>query len=189
MQVELEKGITPRGFGGYGTLAPFVYGCLLGPVALLLHLPGGMNWSSLGIIFIYFTQFLLYDRVNQLYKQEGLEEPLTVWWCWPIFFPLNLVVGLRQVHFLSQYWYRKRELDPLPNDLVVDFFPFIGAPRYTWQELFLTPSLWCRLFENSEAIDRSTLPEPVQKFLSIGEGESVTKGLLVEEATKKDSDS
>jgi len=166
MQLELEQNKTPRGFGGYGTLAPFVYGMLLGPAAALFGIPGGVNWSGLGVAFIYYTQFLLYDRVNELYREEGLDEPLTVWWCWPIFFPLNLVVGLRQVHFLSQYWYRKSNMENT-SDPFVAFFPFIGAPKLTWQQLFLTPSLWCTLLASVSDIDPLTLPEPLQEFLKL----------------------
>lgn len=169
--MELEAGKPPRGFGGYGTLGPFTYGLLLGPIAQLLHLPGGIQWSTLGIVFIYYTQFILYDRVNELYKEQGLEAPLTVWWCLPIFFPFNLIVGLRQVHFLSQLFYLQRGIDPPPQDPVANFFPFIQADTFGWQEFFLTPSLWCSLLESVEDIDRSTLPTPLQELLSIGESD------------------
>lgn len=168
LEMELREGKAPKGFGGFGTLGPFVYGCLLGPVAYILHFPGGMNWTSLAITFIYYTQFILYERVNELYREEGLEEPLSLWWTLPIFFPFDLIVGLRQVHYLSQYWYRKRDLEA-PSDPVIDFFPFIGAPRFTWVEFFLTPSLWCKLLSNVDNIDPKTLPEPVQQFLALGE--------------------
>lgn len=173
LHMELEAGKEPRGFGGYGTLGPFTYGLILGPIAAILHLPGGINWATAGIVYIYYTQFLLYDRVNELYKEEGLEPPLTVWWCWPIFFPFNLIVGLRQVHFLSQYLYRLRGVNAPPNDTVADFFPFIKAPKFTWQEFLTTPSLWSCLLANQENIDRSTLPEGVQDFLKIGEDDTV----------------
>lgn len=169
MALELESGKEPRGFGGYGTLGPFTYGMILGPLAAILHLPGGINWSVMAIIFIYYTQFLLYDRVNDLYEENGQEKPLTVWWCLPIFFPFNLIVGLRQVHFLSQYFYQKRGIDPPPNDPVADFFPFIKASKFTWQEFFLTPSLWFNFFKDAPSIDKTKLPIPVQDFLSLGE--------------------
>jgi hypothetical protein len=175
LNMELAAGKEPRGFGGYGTLGPFTYGLILGPIAAILHLPGGINWATAGIVFIYYTQFLLYDRVNELYREEGLEEPpLTVWWCWPIFFPFNLIVGLRQVHFLSQYLYRQRGVDAPPSDIVADFFPFIKAPKFTWQQFLTTPSLWCSLLSNQNDIDRTTLPEPIREFLKIGEGEEET---------------
>ena len=170
MQLEIDAGRAPRGFGGYGTLGPFTYGLLLGPIAAILHLPGGIQWTTFAIVFIYYTQFLLYDRVNELYREEGIQEPpLTVWWCLPIFFPFNLIVGLRQVHFLSQYWYRQRGLDEPPVDPVAEFFPFISAEPFTWQTFLTTPSLWCVLLKNQQDIDRATLPEPVREFLKIGE--------------------
>jgi hypothetical protein len=166
LQMELEAGKEPQGYGGYGTLGPFTYGMLLGPVASILHIPGGLNWSALGVIFIYYTQFLLYDRVNQLIEEEGvMEKPLQVWWCLPIFFPFNLIVGLRQVHFLSQYLYRQRGIVPPPNDLVADFFPFIKEPSFTWQQFLLTPNLWCSLLSDVESIDAKKLPEPVQELM------------------------
>jgi hypothetical protein len=165
LQMELEAGKQPQGYGGYGTLGPFTYGMLLGPIATILHIPGGINWSALGVIFIYYTQFLLYDRVNKLFEEEGFEPPLQVWWCLPIFFPFNLIVGLRQVHYLARYLYRRRGVTPPPNDSVVDFFPFINAPFFTWQEFFLTPSLWCSLLSDVEKIDDKTLPGPIQELL------------------------
>lgn len=175
LALELDTpGKVPRGFGGYGTLGPFTYGLILGPVAELLHLPGGIQWSSLAIVYIYYTQFLLYDRVNELYVEQGDEPPLTVWWCLPIFFPFNLIVGLRQVHFLSQYWYRQRGATEPPRDPVADFFPFIAADNFAWQTFLTTPSMWCTLLKNQDDIDRSKLPEPVQDFLKIGEESPTT---------------
>jgi len=74
--------------------------------------------SFLGIAWIYIVQFRLYRDVNKLYAQEGLKTPLTVWW---MFIPgLNLIVGLRQIHFLSQYWAQKRGLivqDPIAKNI------------------------------------------------------------------------
>lgn len=171
LELELAAGKTPRGFGGFGTLGPFTYGLILGPIAAIFHFPGGIQWATLAVIFIYYTQFLLYDRVNELYTEEGLEKPLTVWWCLPIFFPFNLIVGLRQVHFLSQYWYRQRGLEQPPSDPVSDFFPFIKAPNFSWTEFLTTPSLWCILLKNQKNIDPATLPYAAQEFLKIGGNE------------------
>ena len=168
LQIELDAGKEPRGLGGYGTLGPFTYGMFLGPVAEILQLPGGIYWSMLGVIFIYYTQFLLYDRVNDLYIDEGREKPLQVWWCLPIFFPFNLIVGLRQVHCLSQYLFMKRSNKIPPPDKIADFFPFVKAEPFTWDEFLLTPKLWCKLLSNVESIDRKKLPEPVQSFLDLG---------------------
>jgi hypothetical protein len=167
LQHEMTRGKVPRGFGGYGTLGPFCYGLLLGPLAMLLQLPSGLVWSSVGIVFIYYTQFLLYDRVNEMIQEEGFigYEPLPLWWTLPVFFPFNLIVGLRQVHFLADYNYRQRGIAVPPKDPVVDFFPFIGADRFTWQEFVSTPSLWCSLLSNVDPIDIAQLPEPLQQIL------------------------
>lgn len=69
--------------------------------------PGWFGWFSLlGIAWIYIVQFKLYRTVNELYRQAGMKEPLVVWW---IFVPgLNLIVGLRQIHFLSQFWAKEQ---------------------------------------------------------------------------------
>jgi len=188
LQMELEAGREPRGFGGYGTLGPFTYGMLLGPVASMFHLPGGCYWSISGVVFIYYTQFLLYDRVNKLYEEDedyyytasasaattkgGSADkpplPLQAWWCLPIFFPFNLIVGLRQVHFLSQYLYKQRGLlaSSAPPDPVADFFPFIKKASLTWQEFVVTPSLWCSVLKDVESLDPKVLPEPLRGVFS-----------------------
>ncbi|CAK0864529.1 unnamed protein product, partial [Prorocentrum cordatum] len=129
-----------KGFGGPGTLGPFVLGLALGPLAALLGLPGGEAWSAVGFVWIYYTQYLLYARVNELYESEGLAPPLHVWWL--VFPGFNLIIGLRQVHFLSKFWATQRGEAPMA-DAVVDFFPFIGSERYTWREFLRRPSLWC----------------------------------------------
>jgi hypothetical protein len=167
LQYEMDKGKVPRGFGGYGTLGPFCYGLLLGPLAAAAQWPGGLNWSGVGIVFIYYTQFLLYDRVNEMIREEGviLDEPLPLWWTLPIFFPFNLIVGLRQVHFLADYHYRQRGVAVPPKDPVVSFFPFIGADRFSWQQFVTTPSLWCSLLLNVDPIDVTRLPEPLRTIL------------------------
>jgi len=162
--IEVKAGKEPKGYGGYGTLGPFTYGLMLGPLAEILNLPGGLNWSGVGIAFIYYTQFLLYERVNSLYEEEGLEPPLTVWWCWPIFFPFNLIVGLRQVHFLSEYFYLKQGNQPT-IDPVSEFFPFISSKNFTWQDFVKKPSLWCSLLKDKEDIAEEDLPMFLQKLM------------------------
>ncbi|MBW4539186.1 MAG: hypothetical protein KME43_08560 [Myxacorys chilensis ATA2-1-KO14] len=96
-----------NGYGWSGTLClmPFVLGVTI-PLALARFdpdVPTGFAWASLlGIVWIYIVQFRLYRTVNTLHRQAGLKEPLIVWW---MFVPgLNLVVGLRQIHFLSKFW-------------------------------------------------------------------------------------
>ena len=173
LQMELDKGKIPRGFGGYGSLGPFSYGMLLGPLALVFHIPGGLFWSSLGVLFIYYTQFLLYERVNELYVDEGREAPLHSEWCLPLCFPFNMIVGLRQVHFLSQYLYEKRGVITPPSDPIADFLPFIKAPRFSWQEFFLTPSLWCCLLQDIRCIDKNKLPNPFRALMSLDENQLI----------------
>jgi hypothetical protein len=140
---------------------------LLGPVAEILNLPGGMHWSLLAALYLYFSQFLLYDRVNDLYQDEGLEKPLQAWWCLPLFFPFNVIVGLRQVHFLSQFFSCQRGEEPTA-DPISDFFPFIKVESLTWQKFLLTPKLWCSLFSDVESIDPKMLPKPLQPILESG---------------------
>ena len=88
------------------------------------YVPGWFGWFSLlGVAWIYIVQFRLYKTVNELYRQEGLKAPLVVWW---IFVPgLNLIVGFRQIHFLSEYWAMKQKItvkDPLAQSI-----PFLSA--------------------------------------------------------------
>ena len=166
LQIEVEAGKKPRGYGGYGTLGPFTYAIVLYLIAESFQLSSGPVWATLSFIFIYYTQFLLYDRVNELYRDEGWEEPLNVWWSIPIFFPFNFIVGLRQVHFLSEYFYRKRGISP-PADAVADFFPFIQTSSLSWQDLIVTPRIWCKLFDKVDDIDRKTLPGPLQQLMEM----------------------
>ncbi len=99
---------------------------VIGPQLLRLYdpdVPGWFGWFSLlGIGWIYLVQFRLYRTVNRLYQQTGLPEPLTVWW---LFVPgLNLIVGLRQIHFLSRYWAMQRGeavSDPIADRLPLFF--------------------------------------------------------------------
>lgn len=118
------------GWSGSLCLAPFIIGLLL-PQALRIwdpDVPGWFGWFSLlGIVWIYIVQFRLYHTVNQLYEQSQLQPPLTVWW---LFVPgLNLIVGLRQIHFLSRYWaYVTQTESPDP---VADRLPFVfGYPSF-----------------------------------------------------------
>jgi hypothetical protein len=86
--------------------------------------PGWFGWfSCLGIAWIYIVQFKLYNTVNELYRQDDMTEPLTVWW---LFIPgLNLIVGLRQIHFLSQFWARKQGISVKDN--LAESIPFLSA--------------------------------------------------------------
>jgi hypothetical protein len=117
-----------KGSGWSGTLcmAPFVLGVAVPQLLRIFDpdVPGWFGWFSfLGIAWIYIVQFRLYRDVNELYREAGMKEPLVVWW---IFIPgLNLVVGLRQIHFLSQYWAKQQGI--IVNDTVADNIPFLST--------------------------------------------------------------
>ena len=53
-----------------------------------------------GNLWILASQVNLYRRVNELYASKGSEPPLHPWWA-VLPPPLDVVVGLRQVHFLA----------------------------------------------------------------------------------------
>lgn len=120
-----------RQYNGYGwsgmlCLLPFILGVAI-PQALWIldpDVPGWFGWVSLlGVIWIYIVQFRLYRMVNKLYRQDGLKEPLRVWW---LFVPgLNLIVGLRQIHFLSQFWANQQHITV--KDPVAQSLPFLSA--------------------------------------------------------------
>lgn len=117
-----------NGFGWSGTLslAPFVLGVAIPQLLWIFDpdVPGWFGWFSLvGIAWIYIVQFKLYRTVNELYRQAGMKEPLVVWW---IFIPgFNLIVGLRQIHFLSEYWAIKQGIDV--KDPLAENIPLLSA--------------------------------------------------------------
>jgi len=137
-QNELQTTGKVTGCGGAGTLLPFVFGILIGFPLKLIHLPLGDFLLSLSSIWILLTQINLYRRVNEL-----LPEPV-LWEWWALLPPpLDVVVGLRQVHFLSVFWQSERG-EPRDRDyLADDLFPFISYPeRFTLKKFFRTPSMW-----------------------------------------------
>jgi hypothetical protein len=148
-------------------VGPFTYGLLLGPIAKLISFPGGYEWSIPSIMFLWHSQFLLHTRINDLYQEEGLQKPLQAWWCLPVFFPFNVIVALRQVHFLSQYFFRRRGMDTPPPDPVSEFFPFIKVESLTWQSFLLTPKLWCSLFSECDSIDPKLLPKKMRLIMGL----------------------
>lgn len=125
IQDELRR-YTGSDWSGAVCLLPFGLGVAV-PQALWLldpDVPGWFGWFSLlGVIWIYRVQFKLYRTVNRLYREAGLPEPLVVWW---LFIPgLNLIVGLQQIHFLSQYWARQR--GETVQDPIAQRLPFLFA--------------------------------------------------------------
>jgi hypothetical protein len=114
-----------KGWSGALCLVPFVLGVAVPQLLRIFDpdVPGWFGWFSLlGIVWIYIVQFRLYRTVNALYEGMGWKPPLTVWW---MFIPgLNLIVGLRQIHFLSRYWAIQRGetvSDPIADNLPLFF--------------------------------------------------------------------
>jgi hypothetical protein len=152
-QDEMRREGRVTGCGGYGTLLPFVFLFLIGTAAHFL--PGLDSLSSpciqAGGVWILLGQINLYRRVNELTVEKfGGEPPLHSWWALlpP---PLDVIVGLRQVHFLAKYWAAVRE-ETFEQDVFADtLFPFISSERFTLKELFKEPRRW--FWFTSEAID------------------------------------
>ena len=147
-QYELETTGRCSGCGGYGTLLPFVFGILLGGPLALFHIPPGETLLQAAGLWILLGQINLYRRVNELLPEPVLYE----WWALlpP---PLDVVVGLRQVHFLAQYWRTVRG-EEQTSDIVADtLFPFISAPRFTLKEFFRTPSMWFWFTKDEKDLD------------------------------------
>ena len=138
---ELEREGRVSGPGGYGTLVLFAWCFLLGGVGSLVGVPHADALFEIGGAWILLTQVNLYRRINSMYAEQGAEPPLHAWWALlpP---PLDVVVGLRQVHFLARYWAERRG-DEWAGDTVAEtWFPFIAAPRFTLKQFARTPSLW-----------------------------------------------
>lgn len=162
-QYEIQSGNKVTGCGGYGTLFPFVYGIIVGFPLSFLHLPGGEFILEAAGAWILLGQVNLYRRVNELCLESAKEElssepPLYSWWALlpP---PLDVVVGLRQVHFLSEYW-RLQRGEPYDKDVVAeDLFPFISSERFTLKKFFRTPSMWFWFTTEWEDFDFEILQE------------------------------
>ena len=146
LELQSSKGKV-TGFGGYGTLFPFVYGIIVGfPLSFLPGTPGPLM-VQLASAWILLSQINLYRRVNELCMEikdelEIDDPPLYEWWA-ILPPPLDVVVGLRQVHFLSEYW-RIQRGEEYDKDVVAEtLFPFISwKERITLKQFFRTPSKW-----------------------------------------------
>ncbi len=120
IQEELRK-YNGEGWSGKMCVLPFILGVIFPQVLWILDPDVGswFGWFSLsGIVWIYIVEFRLYRTVNQLYREEEENEPLVIWW---LFVPgLNIITGLRQIHFLSQYWAEKPNIsvkDPIAENI------------------------------------------------------------------------
>ena len=69
------------------------------------------------------------------------EPPLHAWWAFlpP---PLDVVVGLRQVHFLSEFWRVERGEEYDKDIIAEELFPFISSERFTLKQFTLEPRRW-----------------------------------------------
>ena len=119
-----------------------------------------------GALWILLGQVNLYRRVNELCweEREALEisePPLYSWWALlpP---PLDVVVGLRQVHFLSEFWRAKRGEEYQKDVLAEELFPFISSERFTLKEFFRTPSNWFWFTEEWDDFDFEILQDNTQ---------------------------
>lgn len=118
-----------RVWSGAVCILPFVLGIAI-PLALARFDPDVPSWFGYlafsGVAWIYIVQFRLYQEVNRLYVAQGWQPPLVTWW---IVVPgLNLIVGLRQIHFLSEYWARLSDTPAV--DPVAERLPFLSKPSF-----------------------------------------------------------
>ena len=177
-----ELQTNPNGYvsgcGGYGTLFPFVYAIIVGFPLSFLHIPVGESILQLAAFWILAGQVNLYRRVNELcFEDESIrrellsgltlpgddqdandeaQPPLYAWWALlpP---PLDVVVGLRQVHFLSEYW-RVVRGDPYDKDIIAEeLFPFISSKRFTLKQFVRKPSNWFWFTKKIEDFDNIDL--------------------------------
>ena len=114
-----------KSWSGAMCLIPFMVGVLFPQILWRLD-PDVDPWfgwfSVLGLAWIYYAQFRLYRTVNQMYRDEGWDEPLTIWW---MLIPgINILVGFRQIHYLSQYWAKKQNRER--EDRLVKYIPLVG---------------------------------------------------------------
>jgi hypothetical protein len=144
---ELQREGRTSGFGGYGTLILFSWCVVLGGLGEIAHVPHADALIDFGALWILLSQVNLYRRVNELLTEESAgdvrltEPPLYAWWALlpP---PLDVVVGLRQVHFLAKYWAAIRGDEWQGDEIAEKYFPFIAADRFTLRKFFRTPSMW-----------------------------------------------
>lgn len=144
---ELRREGRTSGFGGYGTLILFSWCLIFGTLGSLVGVPHADILVEFGAVWILLSQVNLYKRVNELLTEQSAgaqrldEPPLYAWWALlpP---PLDVVVGLRQLHFLAQYWTAVRGDEWAGDPVAEEYFPFISAERFTLKKFFRTPSMW-----------------------------------------------
>lgn len=164
---ELRREGRTTGAGGYGTLILFSWCVLLGGAGSLAGVPHADALIELGAAWILLGQVNLYKRVNELLAElPGGEPPVYAWWALlpP---PLDVVVGLRQVHFLAKYWAEVRGDEWQRDAVAEEYFPFISAPRFSLRTFARTPSLWFWFTKDWQDFDidflKEEAPSPSQK--------------------------
>jgi hypothetical protein len=149
---ELQNDGKVSGCGGYGTLLPFVFLVLIGATASVIPVVNSISQPCIEVasIWILLGQINLYRRVNELYKSrfDG-EEPLHAWWA-ILPPPLDVVVGLRQVHFLAKYWALVRGEELKADAIAETYFPFISSERFTLKEFIQQPRRWFWFTKDSQ---------------------------------------
>lgn len=126
---------TGEGLGGTLVLLPFVLG-----VSAPLFIADGsiaVGCALSGLGWILAMQYWWLCRVNELYCSRFDDDrapPLTP--TWAFIPPLNVVVGLRGIHFLAI------ANGGTAEDPVTKWFPFLGVERLGLTELVTSPKLW-----------------------------------------------
>ena len=140
-QQELHATGRVSGAGGYGTLVAFSFTFLLGLALSPISPTLSTDSFVLGNVWILTSQINLYKRVNELYECKGLEPPLHAWWA-ILPPPLDVVVGLRQVHFLALHCAKEKGLTWEEDPVAEWAFPFISSGRFTLREFVTEPRRW-----------------------------------------------
>jgi len=146
---ELERTGRVTTCGGYGTLVPFIYGVFIGLPLLQLDIPGGQFILEAAVIWLLLGQINQYRRVNELCQEarlvlelEGDGRMLYEWWA-ALPPPFNVLVALRSIYFLSEYWRVVRGELPATDYIAEDIFPSVGEKRrFTVKEFLREPSRW-----------------------------------------------
>ena len=148
-QYELQTTGRVTTCGGYGTFVAYVCGVFIGWPLIWAHIPGGEFILTSAVVWLALSQVNLYRRVNELTQEsrdvlglEGDGRMLHEWWALlpP---PMNLVVGLRQIYFLSEYWRVIRGDPPATDYVAEDWLPFVAERRrFSLEELWTGQVPW-----------------------------------------------
>ena len=94
--------------------------------------------------------------MNELCEESLGEAPLHSWWALlpP---PFDVIVGLRQVHWLAKHWAKVRGEEWIADPVAEKYFPFIDSPRFTLKELVRRPSTWFWFTKDVDDLDLDVL--------------------------------